>query len=86
MRHVFQYLVSIRFHTPWNQRVLWRDLMLNMHGLALHEREELKRCILEHHRECASDNAWKQNVLDLEIFRMLELVVLHSTPAGECLV
>lgn len=86
----FNYLHSIKYRTRWEQRSMWRTLLWDSGGISEEEKEEIQDLILSSHARDSADladlynytwftrGAWKQAVLDKQVFYMLYLLHHHS--------
>ena len=87
----FDYLNSLKYRTEWEQRSMWRTFLWDSGGISEEEKEEIQNLILLSHARDSTDlahlynytwfteGAWKQAVLDKQVFYMLYLLHHHSS-------
>ncbi len=86
----FTYLNSLKYRTLWQQRSMWRTFMWDTGGISDEEKEQIQDLILHAHARDSvklsslysytwfQKGAWKQDVLDKQVYDMLHLLHHHS--------
>lgn len=86
----FNFITSIRFKTKWEQRSMWRTYIWDIGGISKEEADQLQDEILKAYNEDSKDlaclydtnwyteGAWKQAILDEQVYFMLFLLHHHS--------